>query len=97
MPFEIKVVEDTEWKKHVGRKEMPIPDAIMSVVRQGFNDGKTRAVVVPDNEVDTVIKQLRKASVKLTCTVTTQTEEDQPGYTKLKFRVGKRIYRPRKN
>lgn len=96
-PFEIKVVDKSEWTNHAGRKAEPVDESLIQVVRDGYRDGKTRAVVLPNEEIEKVVGQLRKASKIVDCTVTTQKKEDQPGYTKLLIKVGNRIYRARKS
>lgn len=95
--FEIKVVDKTAWTNKAGRKAEPVDPDLLQVVKDGFRDGKIREVVLPNDVLDKVIFQLRKASKIVDCTVTTQKKADQPGYTKLLIKVGTRIYRTRKS
>lgn len=96
--FEVTVVPDSEWTKRPGRTPTAVPEAIKDMVKAGLRDGKKRGVVIPNEDVDELKKNLRKASVELNCTVTTQVHpvEATPGYSKFLFKVGDRITRTRK-
>lgn len=97
MAFTIQVVKDDEWTKNGGgRKKEPLPPELVETVRSAYADRKLRAVVLPENEVNKIVYQLRQAGHEVDCTVTVQKQEAQPGYVKLLFKAGKRQYRPRK-
>lgn len=98
MSFTIQVVNETEWTKNPGgRKKEPLPPELIETVRQAYADRKVRAVVLPEDEVNKVVYQLRQAGHEVDCTVTVQKQDvPQPGYVKLLFKAGKRQYRPRK-
>lgn len=96
-PFTIQVVESHEWsKRHAGRKKEPIDPELLAVVRQSLQDQKVRAVVVPNEEVNNLVYKLRNAGHEVDSTVTVQKKENGPGYTKVLFKAGKRVYRTRK-
>ena len=98
MAFAITVVDPDEWeKKKGGRIAEELPPELIETVRTAYADRKIRAVVVPDDDVNKIVYQLRKAGHAVDCTVTTQQKPDQPGHTKIIFKAVKRQYRARKD
>lgn len=98
MPFTISVAEANEWeKRHAGRKKEPLDPELLEVMRQANRDNKVRAVVVPNDEVNGLVHKLRNAGHEIDCTVTIQKKDNGPGYTKILFKTGKRVYRTRKD
>lgn len=96
MAYEIRTVTPDEWEKKHGRKAKPIPETLLAVLRAAYSDKQYRSIVVPDDEVEELKKELGRASKKLNVTCTKQVQEDQPGYKKIIFKVTNRVLRPRK-
>lgn len=96
MPYEIRTVTEEEWQKKHGRKAKPIPEALLTVIRQAYDDKKYRSIVVPEAEVDELKKELGRASNHLHVTCSKQVQNDMPGYKKILFKVTDRVRRPRK-
>lgn len=96
MPFEITLAAEPDWDSARGReKKGGVPTELLEVLGQAWKDKRVRQVTIPDEDVETLHRHLRRGAHELGFTASVRKVEYQPGYTTVYFRAVPRIYRPR--